>query len=222
MREITTINLTYHDLREAITNYIFAKTGRELPEDVSYTVENVPQLLEAGYTHSAPLPFARVTCSTIDIGDILKQGQWVNVLDSRDGDRNPFQVRFGEKEGGIINYKLADALMDPASRTYTRDELVLVDSNPAQNDNPNPHITEKTSLPTDEGLNGQWEAYLASALGKPVQIRGGRVNMDGIDIGVKWNSNEMNEMMAWDRSGQAVSYTIQNIVETTRQINTGN
>jgi hypothetical protein len=222
MREITTINLTHHELREAIADYIFTKTGRQLPEDVTYTVENEPQLPEAGHTLTLPLPFTRVTCSVSDIGEVLKQGQWVNVRDPRDIDRNPFQVRFGEKEGGIINYKLADSLMDPASRTYTRDELVLVDNNPVMKGDPNPHITEKTSPPTDESLNGQWEAYLAFALGKPVQIRVGRVNVDGIDIGVKWNSNEMNEMMVWDRNGTAVSHIIQSIVETTRQINAGN
>lgn len=124
MREITTINLTYHELREAITSYIFAKTGRALPEDVSFTVENEPQLPGEGYTLAQPLPFARVTCSTSDIGEVLKQGQWVNVRDPRDSDRNPFQVRFGEKKDGIINYKTPDGepLLPPAEFSAMRIE----------------------------------------------------------------------------------------------------
>lgn len=221
MREITTINLTYHELREAITSYIFAKTGRALPEDVSFTVENEPQLPGEGYTLAQPLPFARVTCSVIDIGEVLKQGQWVNVRDPRDSDRNPFQVRFGKEKDGIINYKIADALMEPASRTYTRDELVLVDNDPMMTEDPNPHITRTKTPMNQEDLTARWESYLAEAIGKPVQIRGGRVNVDGVDIGVRWNSGDMNDMMISDQSGSGVAHVVQDIVEITRRIIVG-
>lgn len=211
MREITTINLNYHELREAITSYIFTKTGRQLPEDVSFTVENEPQLPEAGHTLALPLPFARVTCSVGDIGEVLNQGQWVNVRDPRDSDRNPFQVRFGEKKGGIIHYKIADALMDPASRTYTRDELVLVDNDHMLRGDPNPHITERVGLPTDEDLTGRWESALADVIGEPVQIRAGSILVGGTDIGVKWETQQLNEVMRWDRFGQTVAIVIHNI-----------
>ena len=221
MREITTINLTYHELREAITSYIFAKTGRALPDDVSFTVENEPQLPGEGYTLAQPLPFARVTCSTNDIGEVLKQGQWVNVRDPRDSDRNPFQVRFGEKKDGIINYKIADALMTPASRTYTRDELILVDNDPMMTKDPNPHITKAKTPMNQEDLTGRWESYLAEAIGKPVQIRGGRIFVDGIDIGVKWSYGDMNDLMVWDPTGSGIAHVVQDIVEITRRVNVG-
>lgn len=221
MREITTISLNYHELREAITSYIFTKTGRQLPEDVSFTVENEPQLPEAGHTLALPLPFARVTCSTNDIGEVLNQGQWVNVRDPRDSDRNPFQVRFGEKKGGIIHYKISDALMDPASRTYTRDELVLVDNDPMLRGDPNPHIAKVKTPMNQDDLTARWESYLADAIGKPVQIRGGRVHVDGIDIGVRWRYGDMNDLMISDQDGSGVAHIIKDIVEITRRINLG-
>ena len=220
MREITTINLNYHELREAITSYIFDKTGRQLPEDVSFTVENEPQLPEAGHTLALPLPFARVTCSVGDIGEVLNQGQWVNVRDPRDSERNPFQVRFGEKKGGIIPYKISDALMEPASRTYTRDELVLVDNDPMQ-ECAKAHITEAKTPVNQEDLTARWESYLAEAIGKPVQIRGGRVHVDSLDIGVRWHYGDMNDLMISDQNGSGVAHIIKDIVEITRRINLG-
>jgi len=233
MIEKKVIDLSINDVRDAILSHIARTTGRQVGGTVF--INDYPLLSE--YTGSGR-PTVSVVYDQKDLSGPLRQGQLVNVKDPKDADRNPFSVRFGKKgEDGIIVYSLSDAMMDPASRGYTRDELEVLHGEmtvgmtiDTTNDS---HITEEKSVDpySKDAVLRIWEEELTegvtNALGRHYRFKLVPAAPDTSDIRAPerhdvivnsksrvgtWRTDQMHDMYVYDKSGQTVDQVIKTYV----------
>jgi len=201
--------------------------------------------LISDYTGSGR-PTVSVVYDQKDLNGPLRQGQLVNVKDPKDADRNPFSVRFGKKgRDGIIVYSMYDAMMDPASRGYTQDELEVLHGEMTVgmtiDTTSDSHITEAQSGDpySKDAVLRTWEEELTvgvtNALGRHYRFKLVPAAPDTTDVNSPerhdvivnnmrvgtWRTDQMHDTYVYDTSGQTVDQVIKTyagLIETHQKV----
>jgi hypothetical protein len=236
MIEKKIIGLSVTDVRDAILSHVLRTTDRAV--DGTVYINGYPLIPD--YAGSG-CPEVIVVYDQKDLTGPLRQGQLVNVRDPKDFGRNPFSVRFGKKGAdGIIVYSLADAMMDPASRGYTQDELEVLVGEMAVGMTLEPsldsHISESKSNPlSKDAVLRIWEEALTegvtNALDRHYRFKIVPADPDTRDTIsperhevivnsmrlATWRTQQMHDMYVNDRSGEVVNQIVRTFVNLITQ-----